>query len=67
MTQVCQTFFFGFSYSVTKARWAGHVARIGLIWNAYVFVGKPEEKTSPETPRRRSENNIEMDLKETGC
>jgi hypothetical protein len=35
--------------------------------NAYrVFVGKPEGKTQLRRHRRRSENNIKMDLREMG-
>jgi hypothetical protein len=44
-----------------RMRWAGHVARIGAIMNAYtIFVGKPEENR----PSRRWVNNIKMDLRE---
>jgi hypothetical protein len=32
-----------------------------------VFVGNPEEKRPPATPRRRREDNIKMDLQEVGC
>jgi hypothetical protein len=31
-----------------------------------VLVGRPEDKRSPERPRRRWEDNIKMDLRETG-
>jgi hypothetical protein len=35
--------------------------------NAYrILVAKPEGKRSHETPRHRRENNIEIDLRETG-
>jgi hypothetical protein len=41
---------------------------IGEIRNAYeVLVGKPEAKRSFERPRCRREENIKMDVKETGC
>jgi len=32
-----------------------------------VFVGKPEGKRPLERPRRRWEDNIQMDLQEVGC
>jgi len=32
-----------------------------------VLVGKPEEKRPISRPRRRWENNINMDLQEVGC
>jgi hypothetical protein len=36
-------------------------------WNAYrILVGKPEGKTPLGRPRRRWEDNIRKDLKETG-
>jgi hypothetical protein len=45
-------------------RWAGHVARIGTERNTYrLLVGKSEGKTPLGRPRRRYEDNIEMDLK----
>jgi hypothetical protein len=35
-----------------RTRWAGHVACMGEIINAYnVFIGKPEGKRSPRRPR----------------
>ncbi|KAJ4434006.1 hypothetical protein ANN_16325 [Periplaneta americana] len=43
---------------------AGHVARISDSRNAYgVLVGRPEGKRSLGRPRRRWEDNIEMDLR----
>jgi hypothetical protein len=48
-----------------RMRWAGHVARMGEGINVYrVLVGKPEGKTPLETPRRRWEDGIKMDLGE---
>ena len=39
-----------------------------LSRNAYrVLVGKPEEKRSLGTPRRRLEDNTKMDSREVGC
>jgi hypothetical protein len=32
-----------------------------------VLVGKPERKRPPGRPKRRWEDNIEMDLHEVGC
>jgi choline kinase len=50
-----------------RKRWAGHVAGIGEIRNAYrILVGKPEENRPLERPRLRWMVNIEMDLKEIG-
>jgi hypothetical protein len=40
---------------------------MGKKRNAYrILVGKPEGKRSLERPRRRWEDNIEMDLREIG-
>jgi hypothetical protein len=37
------------------------------MWHAYrVLVGKPEGKRPVEKPRRRREDGIKMDLRETG-
>jgi hypothetical protein len=48
-------------------RWARHVARMGEKRNAYrLLVGKPEEKRPLGRPRRRSVDNIKMDLSERG-
>jgi hypothetical protein len=45
-------------------RWAGHVARIKALRNAYnILVGKPEERPLGR-PRLRWEDNIRMDLRE---
>ena len=46
----------------------GHVARMGERRGVYrVLVGKPEGKRPISRPRRRWENNINMDLQEVGC
>jgi hypothetical protein len=48
-----------------RMRWAGHVARMREGRGVYrVLVGKPEGKRPLGRPRRRSEDNIKMDLKE---
>ena len=48
-------------------RWAGHGARIGDRKGVYrVMMGKPEEKRPLGRPRRRWEDNIQMDLQEMG-
>jgi hypothetical protein len=48
-------------------RWAGHVARIGEKRNVYrLLVGKPDGKRPLGRPRRRSIDNIKMDLLEIG-
>jgi hypothetical protein len=44
-------------------RWAGHIARREAMRNAYrILVGKPEGKRSLRRPRRRSVDNIKIDL-----
>ena len=46
-----------------RMRWAGNVERMGERRNLYcVLVGKPEGKGPLGRPRRRWEDNIEMDL-----
>jgi hypothetical protein len=46
-----------------RMRWAGHVARMGEMRNAYrILVGKPEGKRPLERPRCRWVYNIKMDL-----
>jgi hypothetical protein len=51
----------------SRMRWAGHVARIGEGRGVYrVLVGRPESKRPLGRPRRRWENNIKMNLRETG-
>jgi hypothetical protein len=48
-------------------RWAGHVARIEEKRNSYrLLVGKPEGRRPLGRPRRRSSDNIRMDLVEVG-
>jgi hypothetical protein len=48
-------------------RWAGHVARMGEMRNAYrLFVGKPEGRSSLGRPRCRWLDNNSMDLVEVG-
>jgi hypothetical protein len=50
-----------------RMRWAGHVACTGEGRNVYrVLVGKPEGKRPLERPRRRLEDGIKMDLRQTG-
>jgi hypothetical protein len=50
-----------------RMRLAGHVARMGEGRKVYrVLVGKPEGKRPLERPRRRWEDGIKMDLRETG-
>jgi hypothetical protein len=50
-----------------RMRWAGHVARMEKEREVYkVLVGKPEGKRPLGRPRRRWEDGIRMDLKETG-
>jgi hypothetical protein len=50
-----------------RMRWVGHVARMGEERQVYkVLVRKPEGKSPLERPRRRWEDGIRMDLRETG-
>ncbi|KAJ4449247.1 hypothetical protein ANN_00644 [Periplaneta americana] len=50
-----------------RLRWAEHVARMGESRNSYrVLVGRPEGKRLLGRPRRRWEDNMEMDLREVG-
>jgi hypothetical protein len=50
-----------------RARWAGHVARVGDNTNVYVvFMGIVEGNRSLGRRRRRWKDNIEKDLKELG-
>jgi alpha-tubulin suppressor-like RCC1 family protein len=51
-----------------RMRSAGHVARMGEGRCVYrVSVGKPEEERPLRRPKRRWEDNINMDLQEVGC
>jgi hypothetical protein len=50
-----------------RMKWAGHVARMGEEGKVYkVLVGKPEEERPLGRPRRRWEDGVRMDLRETG-
>jgi hypothetical protein len=50
-----------------RMRWAGHVARVGEGRGVYrVLVGRPEGKRPLGRHRRRWEDNIKMDVRETG-
>jgi hypothetical protein len=50
-----------------RMRWAAHVARMGEGRNVYtVFMRKPKGKRPHKRPRRRWEDEIRMDLRETG-
>jgi len=48
-------------------RWAGQVARMGERGAYRVSVGNPEEQRPLGRPRRRWEDNINVDLQEVGC
>ena len=49
-------------------RWVGHVARMRERRGVYrVLVGKPEGKRPLGRPRRRFEDNINMDIQDVGC
>jgi hypothetical protein len=50
-----------------RIRFTGHVAHIGEARKVYkVLVGKPKGKRPHERPKRRWEDEIRMDLRETG-
>jgi len=50
-----------------RMRWAGYVARIEESRRVYRdLVGKPEEKGPLGRPRRKWEDNINMNLREVG-
>jgi hypothetical protein len=50
-----------------RMRWVGHVARIGEGRGVYrVLVERPKGKRPLVRPRHRWEDNIKMDLRETG-
>jgi hypothetical protein len=50
-----------------RMRWAGHVARMGEVRGANnILVGRPQGRRPLGRPRRRWEDNIKMDLRETG-
>jgi hypothetical protein len=52
---------------VRRMRWTGHVARMGEVRGAfYILVGKSEGRRPLGRPRRRWEDNIEMDHGEIG-
>jgi hypothetical protein len=49
-----------------RMRWVGHVAGMGEWRGVYrVLVGRPEGKRPLRRPRRRWEDNIKLDLRET--
>jgi len=50
-----------------RMRWAGHVARMGVMANANsILVGKSEEKRPLGRSRHRWEDSTRMDCRETG-
>jgi hypothetical protein len=50
-----------------RMRWAGHVAPMGEVRGAYnILVGGPKRRRPLGRSRRRWEDNIKMDLRETG-
>jgi hypothetical protein len=50
-----------------RMRWVRHVARMGEVRGAYkILVGRPEGRSPLGRPRRRWEDDIKMDLRETG-
>jgi hypothetical protein len=50
-----------------RVRWAGHVARMGEMRDAYIFLfGKSEGKGLLGRSRRRLNDDIRMDLTEIG-
>jgi hypothetical protein len=49
-----------------RMKWAGHVARMGEIHAYNILVEKPEGRRPLGRLRHRWEDNIKMDLGETG-
>jgi hypothetical protein len=49
---------------IRRVRWARHVARERTVYK--VSLGNPEGKRPLGRPRYRWEDNIKMDLRETG-
>jgi hypothetical protein len=50
-----------------KIKWAWKVARMGEMGNACrILVGKSERKRPLGGPRHRSDDNVKIDLRETG-
>jgi hypothetical protein len=50
-----------------RMRWAGHVASMGGMRNAYkILAGKPEGRRPEDRHRRRWEDNIKIRLREIG-
>jgi hypothetical protein len=50
-----------------KMRWVGHVACLGEVRGAYnILVGRPEGRRLLRKPRRRWDDNINIDLREIG-
>jgi hypothetical protein len=50
-----------------RMRWAGHVAHTGEVRSAYnILVGRSEWRRPLGRPRHTWEDNIKMDLRETG-
>jgi hypothetical protein len=50
-----------------RMRWAGHVARMGERRGVYeVLVGRPKGKRPLKRPRSRWEDDIKMNIRETG-
>jgi hypothetical protein len=48
-------------------KWAGHVAGMGEMRNAFkILVGKPDRTIPLGRPKFRWEDSISMDLRETG-
>ena len=46
----------------TRLRWAGHVARMEEGWNAFeILTGKPTGKRLLGRPRRRCEDNMNLE------
>jgi hypothetical protein len=51
-----------------RKKWAGHVARMGEERGVYrVLVRKAEGKRPLGRPRRRGEDNVQMDCQEVEC
>jgi hypothetical protein len=49
-----------------RMRWVGQVARMGVVRNAYILVGRPEGRRPLGRPRHRWEDNININIREIG-
>jgi hypothetical protein len=48
-------------------RWGGHAESMGKNSSYKILVGTPQGTRKMRSSRRKSEDNIKMDLREIGC